>query len=126
MKKIIALALLCSAIVACKSTKSTTATEKVDKPSAAALGEADAERGRLKFPEVTLERLQQGEAINQKFCSMCHGLKKQADFKAEALAHIVPEMVGKVNRKTGTESISPADQELLLQYLITTGPLSIK
>lgn len=81
--------------------------------------QADAERGAQKYSNLTLADLNQGKAIFEQNCSLCHGLKKPASRNEEQWNKIVPNMTAKVNKKKGAETIDSHSQDILLRYLIT-------
>lgn len=85
------------------------------------LSQADADRGKQKFPAVTLASLNEGKSIYQLHCNKCHGLKKPSSANEAKWNKLVPIMVTKLNKKEGKEVIDAKQQEILLQYLITMG-----
>lgn len=66
-----------------------------------------------------MEQLDAGRSIFQENCNLCHGYYQPNTEPEDEWLEIVPNMVGKVNQKLGTEKISAKDQELLLRYVIT-------
>ena len=85
------------------------------------LSQADAERGKQKFPAVTLASLNEGKTIYQLQCNKCHGLKKPSSANEAKWNKLVPIMVTKLNKKEGKDVIDSKQQEILLQYLVTMG-----
>lgn len=81
--------------------------------------QADIDRVSSKFSGYSLADLQEGKNIFEQNCSACHPLKKPTSRTEEQWNKIVPEMVKKVNGKAKKEQISPAQQELVLRYLVT-------
>jgi len=81
--------------------------------------QSDVDRGVQKYSNLTLADLNQGKAIYEKECNLCHGLKNPASQSEEKWKKIVPKMVEKVNKKKGTTAIDKKSEEILLQYLIT-------
>lgn len=86
-------------------------------PKLAAPTQADVERVSAKHPDYTLASLQEGRSLYQTHCGTCHGLKKPSAFAEADWQKIVPAMVKKANKKAGKESISAAQQALILQYV---------
>ena len=83
------------------------------------LTQSDADRGAAKFEGTTIASLNEGKAIFEANCDMCHRLKSPSSRSEEKWNLIVPQMVKKVNRKIGSEEINPKKQELLRRYLVT-------
>lgn len=81
--------------------------------------QADVDRGTQKYSNLTLADLNQGKAIYERECNLCHGLKAPVSKNEDQWKKIVPKMVQKVNRKKGSIAIDPKSEEILLQYLIT-------
>lgn len=52
-------------------------------------------------------------------CATCHAPKNASLYTAEALTRIVPSMVAKTNKRAGSEIINAAQQQMLLEYLLT-------
>lgn len=78
----------------------------------------DANAGAAKFPGLTLAQLKEGRAMFKHKCSQCHPAKRPVSRDEATWRHIVPIMAAKAQKK-GKEEISPADQEIILKYLIT-------
>lgn len=106
MKKLIIPAILLFAIACSK--KSTTTTTEVDLSKVSA-----------RFPGYTVDQFREGKSLYESNCGNCHGLKKPKAYSEEKWAGIVPPMVGKVNKKAGSEVLDKAKEELILRYLIT-------
>ncbi len=85
----------------------------------AMLSQADADRGKIKFPGATLTSLNEGKAHYEQYCGTCHGLKKTTSESEAEWNRIVPEMVKKTNKKAGSEVVDAKKQELILQYVVT-------
>lgn len=85
------------------------------------LTQADADRGKEKFPSVTLVSLNEGKSIYENNCNKCHGLKKPGSANEAKWNKLVPIMVTKLNKKEGKEVIDAKQQEIMLQYLVTMG-----
>ncbi|MCT4623733.1 MAG: hypothetical protein N4A46_08930 [Schleiferiaceae bacterium] len=79
-------------------------------PSAQALAE--------NYSEATIDQLENGKALFEKGCDMCHGLEKSFGVSSEKLVKVVPAMVGKANKKAGQELISETGGENILHYLL--------
>ncbi len=87
--------------------------------------QTDADRVQDKFPGYTLAQLNEGKVLYENNCAMCHSLEKPSSESEDEWKKIVPEMVGKVNRRS-TNGIDAAGEEKILRYLITMGPAQIK
>ncbi len=86
--------------------------------------ESDLSRGKAKYPDLSLTELNEGRALYVENCNMCHGYYAPTDEPTEEWYGIVPEMVGKVNKKTGTEKIDAAEQEKILKFVVTMSSAS--
>ena len=80
--------------------------------------QSDADKGATKFPGLTVAQLNEGRAMFKHKCTQCHPAKKSTSRDEQKWREIVPKMAGKAMKK-GKEEISPADQEIILKYLIT-------
>jgi mono/diheme cytochrome c family protein len=80
--------------------------------------QADADRGGIKYPGMTLAELQQGKIDYEQNCGTCHGLKKPTSKFPEQWQKIVPDMVGRAH-KAGKAPISAAKEASILKYLVT-------
>lgn len=85
----------------------------------AMLSQADADRGAVKFPGMTLASLNEGKAHYEQYCQSCHELKKPKSETEADWNKIVPGMVKKTNKKAGSEVVDSKKQELILQYVVT-------
>jgi len=83
--------------------------------------QSDAERGRSKFPGLTVDDLNQGEKLFNTKCTQCHGPKRPKSWTEEQWRKIVPAMAEKATI-SGKKEITQADQDLVLKYVITMGP----
>jgi len=81
--------------------------------------QADVDRGVQKYSSLTLADLNQGKAIYERECNLCHGLKNPGSKNEDQWKKIVPKMVQKANSKKGKIAIDQKTEETLLQYLIT-------
>jgi mono/diheme cytochrome c family protein len=84
--------------------------------------EADISRVKTKYPEYTVEQLQKGKSLYVQHCGNCHGLYKPSSQSEAEWTKIVPWMSNKVNKQQ-PNTLSTNDQELILKYVITMGPL---
>ncbi len=105
MKKLFILAAI-TLFVAC--------SPKVTKPAETAV-----DRPKVQFTDEQMAELNKGKLIYDQNCGLCHAAKKVNSRSVEAWKGVVPRMVVKVNRKTGTETISQADEQVMLNYLTT-------
>lgn len=105
MKKLIILAAI-ALFVAC--------SPKVTKPIEPAV-----ERPKVQFTNEQMAELNKGKLIYDQYCGLCHAAKKVDSRSVEAWKAVVPRMVVKVNKKTGTESIGQMDEQVMLNYLTT-------
>lgn len=79
--------------------------------------QADVDRVQTKYPNYSLTQLNRGKQLYENNCGACHGLKDPASRSEEKWKKIVPEMVGKVNKKTAV--LNQQDQDDILKYVIT-------
>ena len=79
---------------------------------------ADVERGKTTYPNLTLEAANAGKMNFEQQCSKCHGLKKPNSKTAEQWQKIVPGMAAKAEKKAGKVVIDQATQESILHYLV--------
>ena len=107
MKKIFLL-LGTTLIFACATTKET-----------ATISNSDLERGKAKYPDMTMESLKAGKMNFEQQCTKCHGLKNPKSKTSEQWHEIVPVMSAKANKKAGSEVVDAAMQESILRYLVT-------
>jgi len=80
--------------------------------------QTDVERVQSKYPNYTLEELNQGKAMYEKHCSECHNLKNPTKFSETEWQKEVPQMVKKANKKH-PNSIDAQTEDLILKYVIT-------
>lgn len=80
--------------------------------------EADVEKGKNTFPNLTLEDLKEGKKLYESNCNLCHKLYHPKALKDEEWKKIVPPMVKKVNKKIGQQVLSPQDEEKILKYIL--------
>ncbi|MCB0430970.1 MAG: hypothetical protein H6585_06105 [Flavobacteriales bacterium] len=121
MKKSTVILCALALAAACKSTK---VTKDGAGASSSGLTQSDADRGAAKFDGLTLAQLERGKEIDDKYCTACHAKKNYKEIGFDKLNGVVPNMVGKANKKAGAEVISTEDGEALLRYIQTMGPLS--
>lgn len=88
---------------------------KVTKP----VQTSEAEKPKVQFTDDQMAELNKGKLIYDQYCGLCHAAKKVDSRSAEAWKSVVPRMVVKVNKKTGTESIGQTDEQVMLKYLTT-------
>ena len=88
---------------------------KVTKPAQT----SEAEKPKVQFTDEQMAELNKGKLIYDQYCGLCHAAKKVDSRSAEAWTSVVPRMVVKVNKKTGTESIGQTDEQVMLKYLTT-------
>ena len=81
--------------------------------------QSDVDRGVQKYSNLTLADLNQGKAMYERECGLCHGLKNPASRNEAQWKKIVPKMVVKTNNKKQKIVIDEKSEEILLQYLIT-------
>jgi cytochrome c5 len=108
MKKI-SIFLMITAVLAACSAKITMLTQ------------ADADRAAVKYTGTTLATLNEGKALYEQNCGLCHGLKKPNTETEAAWTQIVPDMVNKVNAKLSKQEIDSREQQEILAYLVTMG-----
>lgn len=107
--------MICVAVTACGTSKVATTA-----PAAPVDTDAmNAERGAVKFPGYTTEMFKSGKALYEGNCGSCHGLYKPTSETEEKWNKIVPWMVGKTNKKAGSEVINADQSELIRKYLVT-------
>ncbi len=74
------------------------------------------------YPGITLAELNHGKEVMEVHCGNCHKIYKPRKFSTEHWNEIVPEMVGKANKraaKTDQAGIDAAGEENLLRYILT-------
>jgi mono/diheme cytochrome c family protein len=108
MKKIVLAGLTLVIIYSCATTKTATSTS---------FSQTDVERGMKYYPDLTLAQLESGKTLYSQNCGSCHGLKDPKKFTPDHLKKIVPNMVGKVNKKS--EVLSKENEETITKYLVT-------
>jgi len=81
--------------------------------------QSDVQVGTAKFPGLTLAQLDEGRTLFKHRCTQCHLAKNPTSRDEEEWRDIVPKMAAKAEKKTHKKKIPPADQELILKYLIT-------
>lgn len=116
--------LVISAIVvlaACTAKKVTTSTSST--PAPAEMSQADADRAIVKFPGITVEKLNQGKSLYEANCGSCHKLFMPTEHSESVWVKEVPDMSKKVNRSAGQTVLDEAKQQLILQYVVAMGPL---
>ncbi len=112
MKKIITLALLSILIYACGTSKKT-ANDTISKEAEEASKETNVE-----FDNTNkMTALEEGEAIFNNQCTLCHDQKKITDYSYEQWVEIVADMSQKVNKKLKREELGPMDEANLLRYI---------
>ncbi len=84
--------------------------------------DADVNRVKAKYPDYTVEQLQKGKTLYVQHCGNCHGLYKPSSQSEAEWNKIVPWMSNKVNKQQAN-TLSVEDQDLILKYVITMGPL---
>lgn len=77
----------------------------------------DVNRVETKFPGYTLSELNEGKALYTNYCGNCHGLKKPSSESEKEWNHIVPEMVGMINKDQLI--LNAEEQEKILKYVVT-------
>jgi cytochrome c5 len=82
--------------------------------------QSDVDRVASKFPGYSLDELNKGKSLFEKYCGLCHGLKAPASQTEAEWNKIVPQMSGKVNKKENNVLDAKA-QEAILRYVITMG-----
>ena len=107
MKKLVGLIGACILVVACGGVKLATPTQ------------ADVDRVKSDYPDYSLEKLKEGQALYMANCGSCHGLKDPKGYTADQWAKIVPKMVGMVNKNE--VKLDENAQTLILNYVTTMG-----
>ena len=97
-------------LFACGGTKSVTKAEPAPEPTVAQLASH--------YTDATEAQLNSGKALFEKGCDQCHGLKKSFGVSSDKLMKVVPNMIGKANKKAGQTIISPEGGENILHYLL--------
>ncbi|MGV3596403.1 MAG: hypothetical protein ACO1PI_00970 [Bacteroidota bacterium] len=82
------------------------------------LTQADADRGAVKFPGVTVAQLTEGKKLYEDNCGSCHALINPKSESESEWRGMVPVMAAKVNKKAGSEVLDAKEQELILQYVL--------
>jgi len=99
MKKLIIVSLFGISLFSCASKKET------------GISELDVERAKVRFPEMTSEKLLNGQKLYSLHCTKCHNYAP-GRFSEKKWEHNMPEMskLAKIDSKT---------ESTILQYLIT-------
>jgi cytochrome c5 len=92
----------------------TACTVKLMTPS-----QSDVERVSVKYPGYDLVQLNEGKSLFESTCNRCHRLKNPMSRNEEKWRKIVPQMIGKLNKKAGKLVIDDRQQESILKYIIT-------
>ncbi len=103
-------------LIACAGSKSASKTIVPPVPT-----QADADRGAMKIPGLTLAQLNTGKTNFEQQCSKCHKLKDPASRDETEWRKVVPKMAAKAEKKMEKVVIDQAMQESILAYLITMG-----
>jgi cytochrome c5 len=82
------------------------------------ISQADVDRVKNQFPDVTVAQLETGKSNFEKYCTACHKLKNPKDFTEEQWSKLVPGMSRKANKEAGSEIINQAAQTSILEYVI--------
>lgn len=106
MKKIFFNGLVITTFASC-------ATYKLTEPT-----QADIERSQARFPDITLQEIQEGKKLYENNCILCHKLYDPGNFSEERWRNIIPPMVKKVNKKTGQTKLTTQDEEKILKYIL--------
>ena len=77
-----------------------------------------------KYPGYSLAELNADKALYESTCSRCHRLKNPTSRSEAKWDKIVPKMIGKLNKKEGKEVIDAKQQDSILRYLVTMGPMT--
>jgi len=80
--------------------------------------QADVDAMKDTDPSITLADLEAGKATYKNYCNMCHGYYAPSNYSAEDLQKIIPNMVGKVNKKSGSMVVNDQMQQQLMQYVL--------
>lgn len=110
---------LAAVFAACSSKKTTTSSTDATNGDAMFLQAAAA-----KFPGYTKEEFSKGKTMYEANCGMCHGLKKPSSQNEEGWRHWVPDMAKKVNKKSGSEVLTAADNETIIRYLVVSANMN--
>jgi len=73
---------------------------------------ADASRGSLHFPDVTLNELAQGRSLYLNRCGACHALKRPSELQPEQWQ----AEVGEMRAKNGVK-LSDTEAQAIVRYL---------
>ena len=79
----------------------------------------DANRGSQLFAGFGLTELNQGKALFETKCTVCHGLKDPTSKTPEKWKNLVDEMTKKANKKAGKVVITAQEQDLIGKYVLT-------
>jgi cytochrome c len=82
--------------------------------------DTDAIRGSEKFPGVTVAELNEGKALYEQKCTICHQAMKLTSKTEEQWRKIVPDMAARYE-KSGKGVISMAEQDKILKYILVMG-----
>ena len=71
------------------------------------------------FPNVTLAQLKEGKLTFQNHCNACHSYKTSLNKSEGKYFMTVPHMAKKVNEQKGRNTITEAQQEAIIRYLVS-------
>ncbi len=80
--------------------------------------QADADRGAVKFPGITVAQLTEGKKLYEDNCGSCHALINPKSESENEWTKMVPVMSQKVNNKAGTQVLDANEQDLILKYVL--------
>ncbi len=92
---------------------------RIPKPS-----EVHVNNAKEKIAGISLEQLNQGMELYAKHCKGCHFLKNPRKYSESEWKLQVPAMVMRINKK-GKKKINSEEAQLILNYVLATGPYSI-
>lgn len=75
--------------------------------------QSDADKISAKYPNTTLQDLNEGKKLYEETCSRCHSLKKALSKSEATLMEAVPRMAKKAK-------VDDRTKDLILKYLLST------
>ena len=87
--------------------------------------QADVERGKNRYKDLTVSDLEKGKALCEKMCVSCHKMKSPKSKTEKQWRQIIPSMARHAMKKAGGKVvIDDSSQVLIYKYLVTVGPLT--
>ncbi|MCB0662303.1 MAG: c-type cytochrome [Saprospiraceae bacterium] len=83
------------------------------------LSDADLERGKSMYPDLTMEELQTGKKHFEFYCTQCHGLKNPKKHDKAGWQKTIERMAQKSAKKASIRTIDEPTKASIMTYLVT-------